>query len=365
MTKRRDFLKKIGLGAAGLAAAGLMSPTKSSASTKKTKFNWKIAAAFPITMVGLGPGVKRFAQNVTDLSEGELTLTAYGAGDLIPAMEVFDAAQQGVVIQMAASASYYWVGRMPEAGFFTNWPFGMDSAGMMSWLIKGGGLELWQELYARHGLVPFPLMGDGMQMAGWFRKEVNSVNDLKGLKYRVPGIGGQVYAKAGVNVVTIPTGDLYTALERGIVDAVKMANPIIDMPMGYHQVAKYYYYPGWNEPGVIVELMINKKAWDSLPKHLQKIVQVASREQLITTFCEFEHGNALAIEDIKASKKIELRKFPDDVMQLIKKLSSEVMEEEAAKSPSYRKIYEAAKAYNKKYLGWEEVTKFAMTEKIY
>lgn len=365
MTKRRDFLKKIGIGSAGLLAAGLLNSTKSSAATKKTKFNWKIAAAFPLTMVGLGPGVKRFAQNVTELSEGELKITPYGAGDLVPAMGVFDATQQGSVIQMAASASYYWVGRMPEAGFFTNWPFGMDSTGMMSWLYKGGGLELWQDLYAKQGIVPFPLMGDGMQMAGWFRKEINTIDDLKGLKYRVPGIGGKVYAKAGVNVVTIPTGELYTALERGIVDAVKMANPIIDMPMGYHQVAKYYYYPGWNEPGVIVELMINKKAWDSLPKHLQQIIQIASRDQLLTTFCEFEHGNAMAIEDIIASKKVSLRKFPDDVMKLLKEKSIEVMNEEADKSPSYKKVFEAAKAYNKKYYEWEKVTKFAMTEKIF
>lgn len=363
--KRRDFLKKVSLGTAGIAAAGLLNASKSSAASKKTKYRWKIAAAFPLTMVGLGPGVQNFAKTVTELSEGELQISAYGAGDLVPAMEVFDATKQGAVIQMAASASYYWIGKMPAAGFFTNWPFGMDSTGMMSWMYNGGGLELWRELYAPSGVVPFPLMGDGMQMAGWFRKEIKSAADLKGLKYRCPGIGGQVYARAGANVVTIPTGELYTALERGIVDAVKMANPIIDMPMGYYQVAKYYYYPGWNEPGVIVELIINKKAWDSLPKHLQHIIEIASKAQLMTTFCEFEAGNAMLIDEIIASKKVELRKFPDDVMNLLKKHSIDIMNEEAAKSPMYKKIYEAAKAYNKKYKAWEDVTKFAMTDKIY
>ncbi|MBN2568838.1 MAG: TRAP transporter substrate-binding protein [Deltaproteobacteria bacterium] len=365
MTDRRDFLKKVGLGVAGLATAGLVNASRSSAAKKNAKFKWKIAAAFPLTMVGLGPGVARFAKNVTELSGGELEITAYGAGELVPAMQVFDATKQGSVIQMAASASYYWIGKMPASGFFTNWPFGMDSAGMMSWMYNGGGLELWRELYAPSGVVPFPFMGDGMQMAGWFRKEIKSVDDLKGLKYRCPGIGGQVYARAGANVVTIPTGELYTALERGIVDAVKMANPIIDMPMGYHQVAKYYYYPGWNEPGVIVELLINKKAWEYLPAHLQKIIDICSREQLITTFCEFEAGNAKAIQGLLDSKKVELRKFPDDVIKLLKKHSIDIMNEAAAKDPSYKKIYDAAKAYNKMYNSWENVTKFAMTEKIY
>ena len=360
--KRREFVKKVGLGTAGLATAGLLNTPKVSASKKKTKFKWRIAAAFPLTMVGLGPGVKRFAENVSELSQGELEISAYGAGDLIPAMEVFDAAKQGGVIQMAACASYYWIGRMPEAGFFTSWPFGLDFDGMMAWLYNGNGLDLWRELYAPHGLIPFPLESNGMMMGGWFKKEINSVDDLKGLKYRIPGIGGQVYSKAGVNVVSMPTGELYTALERGIVDAVKMANPIIDIPMGYYQVAKYYYYPGWHEPGVNVELIINKKAWDSLPEHLQQIIKIASKEQVLTTFLEFEHGNAKALEDLVNEKKIQLRKFPDDVMKLVEKLSYEVMDEEAAKYPNYKRIYDEAMRYKRQYSAWEKVTKFAMAD---
>jgi len=351
---RRNFIKKVGVGAAGLAAAGALGHSKALAKKGK-RFNWKMTTCFPPKYPIIQPACERFAKRVGIMSDGQLKIQVFGAGELIPAMETFEAVRQGTAIKVGGSASYYWSGKIPEASFFAAFPFGFTARETYAWLFHGGGLKLWRDLYGEYNLVPFPFLNTGVQMGGWFRKEINSISDLKGLKMRVPGLGGKVYAKAGVNVVLLPIAEIYPALERGVIDACEWATPFLDIRSGFHRVAKYYYYPGWQEPGTNAEIIINKKAWESLPQHLQVIVETAAHESIIWSTAEFDTRNAEALNKIISEKKVEMRKFPDDVLKLLKKISRETMAEEAAKNPRYKKIYESAKNFQKKITNWSKI----------
>ena len=237
--------------------------TTTGQSVAKT-YKWKMVTTWPKNFPGLGTAPERFAKNVALMSQGQLEVKVFGAGELVPALEVFDAVSGGTA-EMGHGAGYYWKGKAPEAQFFTTVPFGMTAQEMNGWIHHGGGQALWEEVYAKFGLVPLAAGNTGVQMGGWFNKEINSVADLKGLKMRIPGLGGEVFKRIGGLPVLLPGSELFTALQTGAIDASEWVAPYNDLAFGLHKAAKYYYYPGWHEPGPALELIVRKEAFESLP----------------------------------------------------------------------------------------------------
>jgi TRAP-type mannitol/chloroaromatic compound transport system substrate-binding protein len=332
-------------------------PTTAAAPETKT-YNWKMVTTWPPNFPIFQEGVERFAKDVKTMSNGRLNIKVYAGGELVPPLETFDAVSQGTV-QMGHGAAYYWAGKIPAAQFFTTVPFGMNAQGMNAWLYAGGGLKLWREIYKPFNLVPFPMGNTGVQMGGWFNKKINSVDDLKGLKMRIPGLGGKVLAKAGGTPVLLAGGEIYTALERKTIDATEWVGPFHDERLGLYRAAKYYYYPGWHEPGTVLELTVNKKAWDSLPEDLQKIIGTAAAASSVQMLSEFEAQNLAALQKLKEKDKVEVLPFPDDVLKELHKMTKEVLEEQAAKDPAFKKVYDAFEAFSKDNDSWNSLSEAA------
>jgi len=350
---KRHFLKAAAT--SGLLATPLISTGANAASTIK----WKMVTTWPKNFPGLGTGANDLAELITEMSGGRLNVKVYGAGELVPAFEVFDAVSRGTA-QMGHGAAYYWKGKTEAAQFFSAVPFGLTAQEMNGWLYSGGGMELWQETYAPFGLIPAAAGNTGVQMAGWFNKEIKTVDDLKGLKMRIPGLGGEVLKRAGGTPVSLPGGEIFTSLKTGAIDATEWVGPYNDLAFGLHKAAKYYYYPGWHEPGTTLEAMINKQALEELPKDLQSIVMNACKivNQQMTT--EYTTRNQQALQVLKTKHKVQVIKLPDDVLQTLKKLSDEVIIEFASKDKMTQKVYESFKSYRDQVEQWT-----AISEKAY
>ena len=348
---RRKFVSALGLGlgAAALAgcgqnesenkpaAGGDNAPAKAADNEVR---EWKLVTAWPKNYPGLGTGANRFAERVTAMSGGRLTIKVHGAGELVPAMGVFDAVRDGSA-EMGHSASYYWKGKHPATPFFTAVPFGLTAQELNSWVNFGGGQELWDELYGEFGIKPLPCGNSGTQMAGWFRKEINSLEDIKGLKIRAPGLAGEVMQRIGATPVQMPGGEVFTSMQTGALDAADWVGPYNDLTFGLHKVAKYYYYPGWQEPGAMLELMINKEKWDALPEDLQAIVKSAAEAENQHIYDEFTARNAEALKQLVNEHGVELRRLPDEVLQALEKTSQEAVEDLVAGNDQARRIYES------------------------
>jgi len=312
--------------------------------TAQQSFQWKLVTTWPKNFPGLGTAPENFAKNVERMSNGRLKIKVFGAGQLVPAFEVFDAVSQGTA-QIGHGASYYWKGKVPASVFYTAVPFGLNAQEMNAWLQYGGGLELWRELYVPFNLIPFAGGNTGVQMAGWFNREINSIADLKGLKMRIPGLGGEVFTRAGGTSINLPGGELYTSMQTGVIDATEWVGPYNDLAFGFHQVAKYYYYPGWQEPGPTLELIINKAAYESLPADLQAIVEVAAAAANQDMLNEYTARNNAALIELVEKHGVQVKKLPDDVLAEFKRLSAEVVEELASEDPLSRRIAESMKAF--------------------
>ena len=353
--KRRDFLKKAGIGtAAAVATAAVNAP----AVLAKKNYKWKMVTTWPPKLPVLQEGCERLAKRIGELTDGRLQINVYAAGELVPAMGIFDAVSQGTV-EVGSGASYYWAGKTPAAQWFAAVPFGMNAQGLAAWFHGGGGLELWEETYAPFNLIPRPGGSTGVQMGGWFNKKINSIKDYKGLKMRIPGLGGKVIAKAGGTVVLLPGGEIFTSLERGVIDATEWVGPLHDLRMGFYKAAKYYYYPGWHEPGTYLEYFFNKKAYESLPKDLQVIIDVACMENEHWVLSQFDARNGAALQTLIYDHKVELIKFPDEVLGDLRKLAEEVVAEEAAKDAMSKKVNDAFQKFQKVVGTWGRVSEKA------
>ena len=316
------------------------------------QFHWKLVTTWPKNFPGLGSGAENFSRYVNEMSNGRLTVRVYGAGEIVPAFEVFDAVSQGVV-DAGHGAAYYWKGKIPASVFFTAVPFGMNAQELNGWLHYGGGLELWREAYAPANIIPFAGGNSGVQMAGWFNKEINTVDDLKGLKMRIPGLAGEVFAAAGGTAVRIPGGELYTSLQTGVIDALEWVGPYNDLAFGFHEVAKYYYYPGWHEPGSMLELIVNEQSFAALPDDLQAIVTYAARAANQDMLDEFTARNNAALQQLVEKHGVELRRLPDEVLLALWRANEVVMQELIDKDPmaakvyaSFKPFYDGARAYH-------------------
>ena len=356
--KRREFVGGLAATAGVAACAQQSGDCETDAGVQGQSFKWSCVTSWPPKFPGLGIAVNNLAERIDRASAGRLKIKVYGAGELVPAFEAFDSVSRGVV-EMGHDASYYHKGKVDAAQFFTAIPFGLNYLELNGWLYYGGGLELWRELYEPFNLVPFPCGNTGVQMGGWFNKPINSIEDLKGLKMRIPGLGGEVLRRAGGTPVTLPGGEIFTALQTGAIDATEWVGAYNDVSFGLHKAAKYYYYPGWQEPGPGLECIVNQDAWNSLPADLQAIVEISCQAITTDMTAEYVNGNARALQQLLADPDIHILPFPDDVLQLLKSLTQEVVADMVAADPAAAKISKAYYEYLARAEANSRVTEYA------
>ncbi|NND67668.1 MAG: TRAP transporter substrate-binding protein [Halioglobus sp.] len=342
----------IGLWARDRASGGATSAGEVAQYGEGEIIEWKLITTWPKNFPGLGFAPENFARIVEELSDGRLQIRVYGAGEIVPALEVFDAVSGGVV-DAGHGAAYYWKGKVPSSVFFTSVPFGMNAQEMNGWLHYGGGIELWQEAYAPFNLVPFTGGSTGVQMAGWFDKEINSVEDLNGLKMRIPGLAGEVFTYAGGTAVRIAGGELYTSMQTGVIDALEWVGPYNDLAFGFQEVAGYYYYPGWHEPGAMLEFIVNGDSYAALPEDLKAIVKYAARAVNQDMLDEYTARNNAALQNLINEHGVQLRRLPDDVLAALwsgtKQAMAQLVAEDAMAAKvyaSYREFYKGARSYH-------------------
>lgn len=375
---RRDFLKKASIAtvagstgllvgcsigqpdAEGSATESENQAAESSQATTAPNINtnqvqrWSIVTTWPPTLPIIMDGIRLWAEEVRVMSGGRLEIEVFGGGELVPALESFDAVDAGTA-QLGHGASYYWAGKTPASQFFTSVPFGMNAQQMYAWIYGAGGLELWEETYADFNLVPIPMGNTGVQMGGWFNKEINTLDDYNGLKMRMPGLGGRVVSEVGGSAELIAGGEIYTSLERGVIDATEWIGPAHDETLGFNNVAQYYYYPGWHEPGSVLELLVNRSAWEELPEDLKMIVRVAADKQNTWMLANFDAQNGAALDRLVAGG-VDLREFPAEVMNGLREAAQDVLSDVAANDPQAGKVYESFSAFQQEVGGWGGVS---------
>ncbi|MEY4591912.1 MAG: hypothetical protein RIR18_807 [Pseudomonadota bacterium] len=349
--KRRDFLTKATVGAAA-GAASLVAASPAIAADLPT-IKWRLASSFPKTLDTVFGGAEDFCKRIRDLTEGKFDIRAFAGGEIVPALQVMDAVKDGTV-ECAHTAPYYFFGKNEAFAFDCAVPFGMNARAHNAWYYYGGGLELLREFYAQYNIVNFAGGNSGTQMGGWFRKPINTVADLKGLKMRIGGFAGRVMERLGLVPQQIAAGDIYPSLEKGTIDAAEWIGPYDDEKLGLNKVAPYYYFPGWWEGSTNFSFYINKKEWDKLPKSYQAAVEVAAAETNVRMLAEYDAKNPAALGRlIKSGAK--LTKFSNDIMDACFKAAVEVMDETAAKNADFKKIYEPWKRFRNDEFQWFQV----------
>lgn len=357
--KRRDFLA--GLAAAGMAGCAPQDQAGPQAAGSTRSFRWKMVTTWPANFPGLGTGAADMARQIEQASGGRIAIQLFPAPELVPAFEVFDAVSSGTA-EIGHGAAYYWKGKAEAAQFFAATPFGLNAMERNAWMFYDEGEALWRELYAPFNLVPAASGNSGVQMGGWFNREVNGLDDLQGLKMRIPGLGGEILRRAGGTPVNLPGAEIFTALQTGSIDATEWVGPYNDLAFGLYQAAKYYYYPGWHEPGTCLETIINKDTFEDLPADLQTIVLMACRATNQNMLAEFTARNQTALDTLINEHGVELRRFPDEVLRRLKGLSVEVLEEIAARDPMARRIYDSQRSFLEKVSRWSAISEQAYFE---
>jgi len=330
--ERRSFLKNAGVGLAAGAVA--MPAIAQSAPTVK----WRLASSFPKSLDTIYGAAEVFAKRVAEATGGKFQIQVFAGGEIVPGLQVLDATKDGTV-ECCHTASYYFVGKDPTFAFDCAIPFGMNNRQVDAWYRVGNGMKLMREFFAGYNVVNFPCGNTGVQMGGWFRKEIKTVKDLDGLKMRIGGFAGQVISKLGAVPQQIAGGDIYPALEKGTIDAAEWVGPYDDQKLGFNKVAKFYYYPGWWEGGPQLSVLVNKKAWDSLPKEYQAIVQIAAADAHVEMMADYDGKNPTALKQLIAGGA-QLRPFPKEVMEACHKAAMQLYDETSAKNPVFKKIYE-------------------------
>jgi len=345
--KRRDLLKATA--AAGLAGAALARPAIAQSSPK---FQWRLTSSFPKSLDTIYGTAQTFAKLVSEATDGNFQIQTFAAGEIVPGLQALDAVSSGSV-ECAHTPVYFYIGKDPTLGFGTCVPFGLNARLQQSWWDFQGGDALVNEALAKFNAYSIPCGNSGTQMGGWFRKEIKTVDDLKGLKFRIGGMGGQVLARLGVVPTQIAPGDVYPALERGTIDAAEFVGPYDDEKLGLSTVAKYYYYPGWWEGGAMLHLCMNTAKWNELPKHYQAIVRQACHAANNWMIAKYDSVNAPALKRL-LGKGTELRAFPVATMDAAFKAANEYYAEIAATNPLFKKTLESYMAFRgEQYLWWQ------------
>lgn len=357
---RKSFLKKAAIGTAvgtSIISCGHKEENndRSAAIISNKKYKWKMVTTWPPNFPVLGESCNHFAKWVEEMTDGQIKINVYGGGELVPALEIFDAVSGGAA-EIGSGASYYWAGRSPATQFFTTVPFGMNAQQMNAWLYSGGGQALWTELYANYNLVPFPGGNTGVQMAGWFNREINTIEDFKGLKMRIPGLGGKVLERAGGSAVLSAGSEIYTNLERGVIDATEWIGPYHDYKMGFHKIAKYYYAPGWHEPGSTLEVFFNKKVYDQLDNRLKEILKTAAYRMNAWTLSEFEAKNNEYMLKLINEENVQLKQFTKDTLDHLKKYTYDILDDIVKVDAASSKIYKSYDSFRKSIRNWASYT---------
>ncbi len=345
--ERRSFIKHTGL--AGIVAAGAAPAFAQGAPAVK----WRLASSFPKSLDTIYGGADVIAKRVAQLTGNKFQIQVFAAGEIVPGLQVLDATQNGTV-ECCHTVPYYFVGKDPTFGFGACMPFGLNTRQQFSWMYHGGGLELMRDFYKGYGITSFPAGNTGAQMGGWFRKEVKTVADLKGLKFRIGGYAGKVLARLGVVPQQLAGGDIYPALEKGTIDAAEWVGPYDDEKLGFNKVAKYYYYPGWWEGGPEIDLFVNQKAWDALPAEYKAAVEASCYEATLNMVSKYDALNPVALRKLVASGT-QLRPFTREVLEACYKAAHEQYDEDAGKNANFKKVYEAWRAYRDEQLLWFRV----------
>ena len=357
--ERRKFIGGLAAGAAALGVAACGKKEEKSApaapAVVKNKIEWRMTTTWPKDFPGLGTGANRLADYIGALSDGELTVSVHGGGEIVPALEAFDAVSKGVA-EMGHGAAYYWKGKTSAAQFFAAVPFGLTAQEMNAWIYTGGGQKLWDDLYAEFNLKPFLAGNTGVQMGGWFNREINSLEDMNGLKMRMPGLGGEVLTAIGAVPKLLPGGEIFTALESGAIDATEWVGPYNDLAFGFYKAAQYYYYPGWHEPGTALETFVNKAAFDALPPRLQKAVEIAAQAANLDMLSEFTARNGDALATLTGEHNVQLRRFPGEVLAKLRETSEQVVGDAAAANAASGKVYQAFSDFRTTVSGWTELS---------
>jgi TRAP-type mannitol/chloroaromatic compound transport system substrate-binding protein len=357
--KRRKFMTAAVAGAAGSLAAPAIVKAQAT-------FNWKMTSAYapnsPFYVVGPGSATD-LAKRIDAMSGGRIKIQVFGAGELIPALEGFDAVSAGTV-EMNHANAYFWTGKSFAAQYFTAVPFGLNFQGINGWLYEGGGMDLYREVYDRFNLVPFPCGNTGVQMTGWFKKPVEKVEDFKGLKMRIPGLAGRVYQALGVDVRLLPGGEIFPALERGVIDAAEFVGPYQDQRLGLHRAAKYYYTTGWHESATVSEVIINKAAWAKLPPDLQAIVENACAACNVVSEAWCQATNASAMEDLIKNHGVIAQPLPDPIVKKLREVTDEILADAVKKDALTKKVHDSYMAYKAKFDAWSGYSEAVYHSKI-
>ncbi|WP_368744356.1 TRAP transporter substrate-binding protein [Desertibaculum subflavum] len=354
--KRRQFLKKATIGAAATAAASASFPKFA---ISQNRIEWRMVTAWPRGLPPVHQGAERIARRIETMSNGRMTVKVYSAGELLPAFGGWDGIISGAC-EMAHDTPYYHVGKCIGAAAYSAVPFGMNVNEMYAWLTHGGGYELWDKLYAPFGLKGFIQGPTGEQFFGWFRKEIKSVDDLKGLKMRTAGYGVKVLQKLGATVVTLPPGETFAALQSGAIDTVEWVGPYADLSLGFYKLAKYYYWPGTSEPSVSGQVMVSKPKYDALPKDLQEIIKVVCEWEYTQIYADYFAPSVTALSELVNKHGVQLRQVPRDVLLALGKASGEVMQEVMAEAdPNSKAVLESYLKYRKSVLGYSRITELA------
>ncbi len=319
------------------------------------KYELKMVTTWPPNFPVLGEACNLFAEWVYKMSAGRIEIKVYGGGELVPALECFDAVKDGAA-DIGNGVSYYWAGKLKAAQFFGAVPFGMNVQQCNAWLLAGGGMELWRELYADHNLIPFVSGNTGCQMGGWFNKEINSIADLKGLKMRVPGLGGKVLERAGGAPVLLAGGEIYTGLERGVIDATEWIGPYHDYLMGFYQIADYYYVNGWHETSASIETIFNKEKFESMPPDLQAIIETATLRANMWVLSEFDAKNNHYLRKLVDEENVEIKYYPKEVLDLLRSHTKETISEITSSDPKSKKVYDSYHTFHEQIKNWSRIS---------
>ena len=349
--RRRNFLKSLG---GTLTLTSLLGSSRDLPAIGKTEYKWKMVTSWPKNFPGLGVGAENLAKLITNLSNNRIKVKVFGANELVPPLEVFDFVSKGGA-ELGHSGAYYWKGKSQACQFFSSVPFGMNAQEMNAWLYYGDGIKLWEKLYDKFNLIPRAAGNTGVQMGGWFNKKINSMNDLKGLKMRIPGLGGEVLSRAGGSPVTLAGSEIFTALQTGVIDATEWVGPYNDRAFGLHKAAKYYYYPGWHEPGPTIECMINKDQYNSLPDDLKLIIDTACKAVNLDMLSDYTAKNNLALQYLK-SENINILKFPNEVLTKLRVISDKILKEISLTDDITKEVYKSYTEFQSNVKPWTDIS---------
>ena len=345
------------IGTGLLSSCTIRREASNSSSLALPKTTWRMATSWPYSLDTIYGGAETISQRVNELSGGNFQIKTYASGELVPGLEVLDAVQAGSV-ECGHTATYYYKGKNPCFAFGTSVPFGLTAQQQNAWLYEGGGNEILNKLFSDFGVISFPAGNTGAQMGGWFKQKIENLNSLQGLKMRIPGLGGEVMSQLGVNVQVLPGGEVFLALDRGAIDAAEWTGPYDDEKLGFSKAARFYYYPGWWEPGPTLSALVNQKAWNKLPKEYQEIFRTACYQANLTMLNRYDKLNGSALKRL-LKKGTELVPYDKSILSAAKEASNQIYADISNQELEFRNLYTQWKLFQAEVSSWNKINEYS------